>query len=78
MLGTQLGLGGFANVSWVARRGMRWGQLLPAVWEFISTPPPSQLRVIHLGKNNLERQSFISVRLQAGQTCFGSKSGFQA
>lgn len=63
-LGTRLGLGVTANVSWFARRGVRWGQLLPAVWDFISTHPP-QLLVLHLGENDLGLQSSISLRLQA-------------
>lgn len=62
-LGSQLGPGEQACINWVGKRGMCWGQLLPALLECVKTHPPPQLVVVHLGENDLGKWTTISLRL---------------
>lgn len=63
--GSQLGLGGLANVTWAARWGMRWGQFLPVLFDYLQLHPLPQVIMVHLGENILGQRMSMSLRLQA-------------
>lgn len=66
--GSQLDLGGLANVYWLIRRGVQWGQLLLLLSEFMRNHPPPQ--VILLRGNNLIQMALVSLRVQANRDYF--------
>lgn len=50
--GTQLGLGRWADITWMGRQEMQWSGLLPLLFEEYKGPVP-QVLMIHLGGNDL-------------------------
>ncbi|XP_053113143.1 uncharacterized protein LOC128327873 [Hemicordylus capensis] len=59
--GTQLGLGQWADISWIGRRGMVIAQFLPMLQEFLAVNPPPDILVLHLGENDLGSKSGLSI-----------------
>ncbi|XP_053161280.1 uncharacterized protein LOC128349267 [Hemicordylus capensis] len=59
--GTQLGLGQWADISWIGRRGMVIAQFLPMLQEFLAANPPPDILVLHLGENDLGSKSGLSI-----------------
>ncbi|XP_053108617.1 uncharacterized protein LOC128326201 isoform X3 [Hemicordylus capensis] len=65
--GTQLGLGRWATVEWLGRRGMRRAQFLPMLHEFLEGNPVPDVLLLHFGGNDLVDQSGISLSRQIAQ-----------
>lgn len=65
--GSQLGISGRACVSWLARRGMLWGHLIPMLTDYAGRHPPPQILLIHLGSNDLGQRTTLSLRRQASE-----------
>ncbi|XP_053162519.1 uncharacterized protein LOC128349727 isoform X2 [Hemicordylus capensis] len=59
--GIQLGLGRRASVYWLGLRGMVWSQLLPAIWDHLGSFPGPDVLVLHLGENDLGKQTGLSL-----------------
>ncbi|CAI5799262.1 Hypothetical predicted protein [Podarcis lilfordi] len=52
-LAPNLGLPHGVRVSWFSRKGMRWEELMPLLWEKVATFSPPGILVIQLGENDL-------------------------
>ncbi|XP_053098555.1 uncharacterized protein LOC128321972 [Hemicordylus capensis] len=59
--GTQLGLGQWASISWISRRGMVIAQFLPLFQEFMAAYQPPDILVLHLGENDLASQTGLAI-----------------
>lgn len=49
------------EVSWIARRGMRWEEFFPAVTKRIAVEGPPEAAVIQLGKNDLAYRNGVDL-----------------
>ncbi|XP_053155941.1 uncharacterized protein LOC128346546 [Hemicordylus capensis] len=65
--GTQLGLGRWATIEWLGRRGMRRVQLLPMLREYLEQNPALDILLFHFGGNDLVSQLGISLAWQNEQ-----------
>lgn len=49
------------RVSWLSRRGMRWEELMPLLWEKVAKFGPPDILVIHLGENDLANRGSVDL-----------------